>query len=226
MLPRVCARRQRTPGTGRVREAPHPTRPRGFEPLSPRNRRRGEFERRTAGRRDVDRVASKAGATGAAGGDANGRVERYRLTRGRERLLGGGSGLVVGKGRGRRSVVRHAVVMAAVVSRGRENLGSRRGRFVDSRQLREVGPPPTLGARLRRARRRRFVGRAGELELFRAAVEGPGAPWSVLFVYGPGGVGWQKRDACGLVISSSCTPRAARSATPPATADASSARRR
>jgi hypothetical protein len=60
---------------------------------------------------------------------------------------------------------------------------------VDSRQPREVGPPPTLGARLRRARRRRFVGRAGELELFRAAVEGPGAPWSVLFVYGPGGVG-------------------------------------
>jgi AAA ATPase domain len=52
----------------------------------------------------------------------------------------------------------------------------------------QVGPA-TLGARLRRARRRRFVGRAGELELFRAALEGPGAPWSVLFVYGPGGVG-------------------------------------
>jgi hypothetical protein len=33
------------------------------------------------------------------------------------------------------------------------------------------------------------VGRAGELELFRAAVEGPGAPWGVLFVHGPGGVG-------------------------------------
>jgi hypothetical protein len=47
----------------------------------------------------------------------------------------------------------------------------------------------TLGARLRRARRRRFVGREGELELFRAAVEGAGAPWGVLFVYGPGGVG-------------------------------------
>ena len=60
---------------------------------------------------------------------------------------------------------------------------------MDSRQLREVGPPPTLGARLRWARRRRFVGRVGELELFRAAVEGPGAPWGVLFVYGPGGVG-------------------------------------
>ena len=39
------------------------------------------------------------------------------------------------------------------------------------------------------ARRRRFVGRAGELELLRAAVEEPAAPWGVLFVYGPGGVG-------------------------------------
>jgi hypothetical protein len=45
----------------------------------------------------------------------------------------------------------------------------------------------TLGARLRRARQRRFVGRGGELELFRAALDG--APWAVLFVYGPGGVG-------------------------------------
>jgi hypothetical protein len=60
---------------------------------------------------------------------------------------------------------------------------------VDSKLLREMVPPPTLGARLRLARRRRFVGRAGELELFRAAVEGPRAPWGVLFVYGPGGVG-------------------------------------
>lgn len=60
---------------------------------------------------------------------------------------------------------------------------------MDTRQLRDVGPPATLGARLRRARRRRFVGRAGELELFRAALEGPGAPWGVLFVHGPGGVG-------------------------------------
>jgi hypothetical protein len=50
-----------------------------------------------------------------------------------------------------------------------------------------VGPPSTLGARLRRARQRRFVGRGGELELFRAALDG--APWAVLFVYGPGGVG-------------------------------------
>jgi hypothetical protein len=54
--------------------------------------------------------------------------------------------------------------------------------------VRDFGPPPTLGAALRQARQRRFVGRAGELELFRAAVEGS-ARWSVLFVHGPGGVG-------------------------------------
>jgi hypothetical protein len=56
-------------------------------------------------------------------------------------------------------------------------------------QTRDVGLAPTLGARLRQARRRRFVGRAGELELFRAALDDAGAPWSVLFVHGPGGVG-------------------------------------
>ena len=33
------------------------------------------------------------------------------------------------------------------------------------------------------------MGRAGELELFRAALEGPEASWGVLFVHGPGGVG-------------------------------------
>jgi AAA ATPase domain len=60
---------------------------------------------------------------------------------------------------------------------------------VGSSQTRDVGSAPTLAARLRQARRRRFVGREGELELFRAGLEGAGAPWSVLFVYGPGGVG-------------------------------------
>jgi hypothetical protein len=54
--------------------------------------------------------------------------------------------------------------------------------------VRDFGPPSTLGAALRQARQRRFVGRAGELELFRAALEGS-ARWSVLFVHGPGGVG-------------------------------------
>jgi AAA ATPase domain len=49
--------------------------------------------------------------------------------------------------------------------------------------------PRTLGARLRRARGRRFVGRAAELELFRSALESPDPPWAVLFLHGPGGVG-------------------------------------
>jgi hypothetical protein len=48
----------------------------------------------------------------------------------------------------------------------------------------------TVGDRLQRARRRRFVGRDAEIELFSAAL-GPveEAPFSVLYVYGPGGVG-------------------------------------
>jgi AAA ATPase domain len=58
---------------------------------------------------------------------------------------------------------------------------------VVSSRTRDVGPAPTLAARLREARRRRFVGRGAELELFRVALES--TPWSVLFVYGPGGVG-------------------------------------
>jgi hypothetical protein len=45
----------------------------------------------------------------------------------------------------------------------------------------------TVGDRLRRARRRRFVGRGAEIELFRSAlVDGD---FSVLFLHGPGGVG-------------------------------------
>ena len=47
----------------------------------------------------------------------------------------------------------------------------------------------TVAARLRRARERRFVGRAGELELFRAALDTPEPPFTVLWVHGPGGVG-------------------------------------
>jgi hypothetical protein len=49
--------------------------------------------------------------------------------------------------------------------------------------------PGTVSDRLRRARRRRFVGRVGELELFRAALEGPEPPFTVLHIHGPGGVG-------------------------------------
>jgi hypothetical protein len=46
-----------------------------------------------------------------------------------------------------------------------------------------------LADRLVTARRRRFVGRAGELELFRAALQESEPPFAVLHVYGPGGVG-------------------------------------
>jgi len=47
----------------------------------------------------------------------------------------------------------------------------------------------TLGEQLDRARRRRFVGRRAELELFAAALSAPAPPFTVLHVYGPGGVG-------------------------------------
>jgi hypothetical protein len=46
-----------------------------------------------------------------------------------------------------------------------------------------------LADRLAVARHRRFVGRVAELELFRSALAEPEPPFSVLHVYGPGGVG-------------------------------------
>ena len=46
----------------------------------------------------------------------------------------------------------------------------------------------TVGDRLRGARRRAFVGRAAEVELFCGALDAP-EPFSVLWVHGPGGVG-------------------------------------
>jgi hypothetical protein len=48
---------------------------------------------------------------------------------------------------------------------------------------------PTVADRLRSARKRRFVGRGAELELFRSALAAPDPPFSVLWVVGPGGVG-------------------------------------
>jgi hypothetical protein len=48
---------------------------------------------------------------------------------------------------------------------------------------------PLLGARLRETRMRTFVGRAGEIELFRSALLAPDGPATVLFLHGPGGVG-------------------------------------
>ena len=53
----------------------------------------------------------------------------------------------------------------------------------------EFPPQALIGDRLRRARRRRFVGRAAERELFRTALAGDDPPFAVLFVHGPGGVG-------------------------------------
>lgn len=50
-------------------------------------------------------------------------------------------------------------------------------------------PPPTVADRLRTARRRRFVGRAGEVELFRTALDVGEPPFTVLFLHGPGGIG-------------------------------------
>jgi hypothetical protein len=49
--------------------------------------------------------------------------------------------------------------------------------------------PGTLGGVLADRRRRVFVGRAAEVELFRAAIDAPEAPFSVLHVHGPGGIG-------------------------------------
>jgi hypothetical protein len=49
--------------------------------------------------------------------------------------------------------------------------------------------PATVGDRLGSARRRRFAGRATELELFREALEAPAPPFNVLWVHGVGGVG-------------------------------------
>ena len=53
----------------------------------------------------------------------------------------------------------------------------------------EPRSPGTLGDLLASRRRRRFVGRAAEVELFRSAIDGSYPPWSVLYLHGPGGVG-------------------------------------
>lgn len=47
----------------------------------------------------------------------------------------------------------------------------------------------TVGERLRWARQRRFVGRTGEITLFRAMVQASPPSFVVLFVHGPGGTG-------------------------------------
>jgi energy-coupling factor transporter ATP-binding protein EcfA2 len=59
-----------------------------------------------------------------------------------------------------------------------------------------MGERGSLGGQLRQARRRRFVGRSGEVELLRRALhalsgdgDGEPVPFRVLFLHGPGGVG-------------------------------------
>jgi AAA ATPase-like protein len=53
----------------------------------------------------------------------------------------------------------------------------------------DAARPATVGHRLRRARHRWFLGRDGELDLLRSALDAPEPPFTVLHVHGPGGVG-------------------------------------
>ncbi len=46
-----------------------------------------------------------------------------------------------------------------------------------------------LADRLALARRNRFVGRSGEIELFQSALGNPEPPFQILYIYGPGGIG-------------------------------------
>lgn len=50
-------------------------------------------------------------------------------------------------------------------------------------------PPARLADRLVSARRHRFVGRNGEIELFQAALNSDEPPFQILHIYGPGGIG-------------------------------------
>lgn len=49
--------------------------------------------------------------------------------------------------------------------------------------------PGRLADRLASARRNRFVGRNGEIELFQSALNAVETPFQILYVYGPGGIG-------------------------------------
>jgi hypothetical protein len=53
----------------------------------------------------------------------------------------------------------------------------------------EMGSAGTLGDLLASRRRRRFVGRASEVELLRAALESPDPPFRLLHIHGPPGIG-------------------------------------
>lgn len=49
--------------------------------------------------------------------------------------------------------------------------------------------PSRLANRLASARRTRFVGRSGEIELFQSALTAAESPFQILYLYGPGGIG-------------------------------------
>jgi AAA ATPase domain len=53
----------------------------------------------------------------------------------------------------------------------------------------EIGSAGTLGDLLASRRRRRFVGRASEIELFQVALDSAEPPFSVLHLHGPAGIG-------------------------------------
>jgi hypothetical protein len=53
----------------------------------------------------------------------------------------------------------------------------------------EMGSAGTLGDLLASRRRRRFVGRASEVELFRVALDSPEPPFLLLHIHGPPGIG-------------------------------------
>jgi energy-coupling factor transporter ATP-binding protein EcfA2 len=53
----------------------------------------------------------------------------------------------------------------------------------------EIGSVGTLGDLLASRRRRRFVGRTSEVELFQVALESPEPPFLVLHIHGPPGIG-------------------------------------
>jgi hypothetical protein len=53
----------------------------------------------------------------------------------------------------------------------------------------EIGSAGTVGGLLASRRRRRFVGRASEIELVRVALDSPEPPFLVLHVHGPAGIG-------------------------------------
>jgi hypothetical protein len=66
-----------------------------------------------------------------------------------------------------------------------------------------------LADRLELARRGRFVGRAAELALFRAALKAAEPPYAVLYIHGPGGIGkttllreYARIAACGRPVIS------------------------